>query len=325
LNSELTRTNKAFFNVQMSPAYGEDKAMTREDWYQAADILAAETGYADQRRIIVLHTKKGRTHAHVIWERYNHESGKMIDNKQSRYKVDAARPKIEQALGHKATNRRNPHKNEIKETVTEIWNRTSTGKAFMAEVRKSGYMVAAGSGSRPFMIVDGNGRSFDLVRQIDGAKTKDVRERLRHEKLILDKQAIDLMRKETVESGGKRDKQKTEHKPAAAPTVAETNASEFAVNRTDTVQENKSAVDKRKQEQVFAAFKIEEENIAPAVKAEASTLNKDRQRKEAIAKQFADNDLSGKSQPSEHELEMQKIMAEQERIRQRNLTRKRHR
>ena len=28
LNSELTKTNNAFFNVQINPAYGEDKDMT---------------------------------------------------------------------------------------------------------------------------------------------------------------------------------------------------------------------------------------------------------------------------------------------------------
>jgi hypothetical protein len=200
-NSELTKSDKAYFNVQINPAYGEDKLMTREDWYLAADIIAKETGYENQRRVIVLHTKKDRTHAHVVWERYNHETGKMIDNKHSVLKVDRARPKIEEALGHKQTPRRNPQRPELKTALTKIWNDTNAGPEFLKAALKAGYMVAAGTGNRPFMVVDENGRSFDLVRQLEKVKTKDVRARLRNEKLVTDKEAIDLMKQHKDNSG----------------------------------------------------------------------------------------------------------------------------
>jgi hypothetical protein len=40
------------------------------------------------------------------------------------------------------------------------------------------------------MVVDETGRSYDLVRAIPGAKTKDVRDRFQHTKLKTDKEVI---------------------------------------------------------------------------------------------------------------------------------------
>lgn len=319
LNSELTKTDKAFFHTQINPAYGEDQRMTREDWYKAADILAAETGYTDQRRVIVLHHKKGRTHAHVVWERYNHETGKMIDNKHSVLKADKARSKIEQALNHKQTPYRNPQRKELKEAVTELWNKTSTGPEFLKAVRKAGYMVASGTGNRPFMIVDENGRSFDLVRQLQGVRTKEVRARLRNEPLVTDKQAIEMMREQTAKSG-KRDQEQPELKPTASML-----AEAFAENHTDAVKEDDHKPEQPKTDKnnndLFDDFR---DNGNDQTKADDPD-QQDRERKQKIAAEFLNNKQTGVNQPSAQELERQKIADEQERIRQRNRERKRSR
>ncbi|EHQ29800.1 relaxase/mobilization nuclease domain-containing protein [Mucilaginibacter paludis] len=315
LNSELTKTDKAFFHAQINPAYGEDKAMTREDWYLAADILAKGTGYENQRRVITLHTKKGRTHAHVVWERYNHETGKMIDNKNSKYKADATRSIMEQALGHKQTPYRNPHRFDLKQAATELWNKTTTGAEFIKEARKAGYMVAAGTGNRPFMIVDGTGRAFDLVRQLDGVRTKEVRARLRHEPLITDKQAIELMREQSSKSG-KTEQQKQEQKPSATNI-----AKDFADNRSDGTKEDAQVTNQRKFDQVFEEFKAASKEATKPAEPDKT----EQERKQEAAQQFAENKSKTVNQPTPQELERQKIVAEQERIKQRSLQRKRHR
>lgn len=310
LNSELTNTDKGFFHAQINPAYGEDRAMTRQDWYLAADILAKETGYEHQRRVIVLHTKKGRTHAHVIWERYNHETGRMIDNKHSRLKADAARPKIEAALGHRLTPRRNPQRPELKTAITKIWNETATGAAFIKEARKSGYIVASGTGNRPFMVVDENGRAFDLVRQLIDVRTKEVRARLRHEELVTDKRAIEIMRELQSGNSGKREKQQMSLNPAATET-----AKDFAENRFETTQESTAEIQQHKNIIRFDEFKTGGDEIAEPLQLHSN----DQQPKEKIARQFAENDLIGKKTD---EPELEKIIAEQERIRQRQKQRK---
>lgn len=309
LNSELTKSNKAFFNVQINPAYSEDSKMTREDWYKAADILAAEIGFENQRRVIVLHTKKGRTHAHVVWERYNHDTGRMIDNKHSRLKVDRARPKIEEALSHRLTPYRNRQQTDLKEAVTGIWNKTQTGAEFLQETRKAGYIVASGTGNRPYMIVDENGRAFDLVRQIGGVRTKDVRARLRHETLMTDKQAIELIR-EKADSSARQERRQTLDKATARQSAAA-----FADNRNDTVSPDEEPDYREKLTNELGSFEKEADTIT----GQSVREDEDLKRKEQAARQFAENRMT---EQSAADAELQKIIAEQERVKRQRKQRK---
>lgn len=194
LTAELTKSQKGLYHAQINPAYSEDRQMTQTDWLKATDILAHELGLSEQRRVIVLHTKKNRTHAHVVFERYDHQTGKIIDHKFSRLAQDRARKEMERVFEHQPTPHRNQHRPELKEALTEFWHQTETGQDFIRTVHANGYLLAEGVPRHPFMVVDEHGRSFDLVRQLKGVRIKDVRQRLRHEKLIPEKEAIELMR-----------------------------------------------------------------------------------------------------------------------------------
>jgi hypothetical protein len=59
-------------------------------------------------------------------------------------------------------------------------------------------MIATGT-QRPYMVVDDTGRSFDLVRQIEKVKTKEVRQRLKDEDVLTEKQAIKIVRRKLSE------------------------------------------------------------------------------------------------------------------------------
>ncbi len=190
ITAELTKTDKGLYHAQINPAYGDDQKMTAEQWHRAADVLAMELKLSDQRRVIVLHTKKGRTHAHVVWERYDHERGKMIDNKFSRLAQDRARTEMEKIFEHTKTPERNENRPDMKQTLSEIWRFSADGKTFMRTAEAAGYRLAAGEKRRPFMVVNESGRSFDLVRQLDKVNTKAVREKLFGLKLPTEKKAI---------------------------------------------------------------------------------------------------------------------------------------
>ena len=194
LTSELTRSDKGLYHAQINPAYGEDE-LTPEKWFQAADILAGELGLQDQRRVIVLHSKKGRTHAHVVWERFDHEKRKMVSDSFSRLAQDRARQAMEQVFEMKKTPVRNQRRPEMKESLSDLWKKCKTGGEFVQRAKALGYTIAAGVQRRPFMVVDITARSFDLVRQLIGVKTKEVKEKLRGEKLPLEKVAIEQARK----------------------------------------------------------------------------------------------------------------------------------
>lgn len=194
LTSELTRSQKGLYHAQINPAYGEDKQMSREDWFKAADMLENELKLTGQKRVIVLHEKKGRIHAHVVWERYDHEKGRMISDSYSRLAQDRARQAMERELEHKKTPERNQRRPEMKKILTDLWKKAATAAEFIREVQAKGYKIARGERRRPFMVVDETGRSFDLARQLEGVRTKEIKERLAFQKLPTEKQAIKSVR-----------------------------------------------------------------------------------------------------------------------------------
>lgn len=196
LTSELSKGNKGLYHAQVNPAYGEDKNMAVEDWVAAADILGKELKLEDHRRVIVLHTKQGRTHAHVVWERYNSQTGKLVSDSFSYKAHDRARAEMEKVFSHERTPVKNQKQTEIKKVLTQLWRKSPTGRDFIDAARKEGFQVARGELRRPFMVVDDEGRSFDLVRQLDQVRTKEVRARLAFEKLPSEKAAISAIRRQ---------------------------------------------------------------------------------------------------------------------------------
>ncbi|WP_162276812.1 relaxase/mobilization nuclease domain-containing protein [Mucilaginibacter pedocola] len=238
LMSELTKSEKGMYHAQINPAYGEDKNI---DWFKAADMLGTELGLEHQRRVIVLHEKKGRTHAHVVWERYDYETGTMKSDSFSRLAQDRARQNMEVAFGHKQTPRRNQHKPELKASLTQLWNQTGTGAQFITACKNNDYMIAQGSGRNPFIVVDLNGHSFDLTRQLKGVRLKDVRQRLRNETLITEKEAIVIMRnKKSERDAGGREKQKAQFN-ATMKDVAKNIRHEFSASGAEATKEKQPA------------------------------------------------------------------------------------
>ncbi|CCH56533.1 hypothetical protein BN8_05879 [Fibrisoma limi BUZ 3] len=248
LTAELTKSQKGLFHAQINPAYAEDRRMTDADWFKAADILGKELGYEGQRRVIVLHTKKNRTHAHVVFERYDQKTGRVIDNKFSRLAQDRARKEMERVFNHQPTPHRNQHRPELKEKLTTLWQETETGVEFMQKVQESGYLLAEGVPRHPFMVVDENGRSFDLVRQLKGVRIKEVRERMRHVDLIPEKEAIELMRQR--QEGGS-DASKAERQ--SDHDMAKRTAAAFWDNKQDST-ENTEAQSRQRMRRVAASF-----------------------------------------------------------------------
>lgn len=193
LTSELTKSDKGLYHGLMCPAYGEDQTMTDEDWIRAADIFEEERGYVGQKRAIVLHLKHNKWHAHVVWERYDHETGIMKSDSFSYHDQDRARRRIELEFGHQLTPVRNKNRPVMKEYLTSVWQQTASAQEFMQAIAEKGYVIAAGT-QRPYMVVDETGRSFNLIRQLEGVKTLEVRKRFMTTKLAQEKEAIEAVR-----------------------------------------------------------------------------------------------------------------------------------
>jgi hypothetical protein len=195
LMGHLTKTDQSLYHCVINPAYGEDVKMTAEDWNKAADILAKETGFEQQRRAIVLHEKNGRIHAHVVYERYNHEKGIMISNSFNRLAQDRARKEMELVFEHQSTPDRNRYKDKLKKEMLQLWRQNRTGKDFVVACEQKGYTICKTAQRRAYSIVDENGISYDLPRQMKGVNTKEVADKLQGLKLPTDRQAIKELRK----------------------------------------------------------------------------------------------------------------------------------
>lgn len=213
LTAELTNSEKGLYHAQINPAYGEDKTMQPQDWIKAADILEEKLQLKDQKRVIVFHEKKGRTHAHVVWERYDHEKGIMISDSFSRLAQDQARKEMELVFQQTKTPERNADRKEMKAVLTDLWTKTVSGKDFVFQSLQKGYAIARGEFRRPFMVVDEKGRSFDLTRQLTGVKTLEVKERLKAEKLPSEKEAILMNRKPVKQLEPKPEKAIQDNQP----------------------------------------------------------------------------------------------------------------
>ncbi len=200
LTSELTRTNKGLFHVVINPRPGEDQSMTKDDWLKAVEILEEESGFSNQKRIMVMHQKKGRLHMHVAWERYDHRTGKVISNRHSRYAQNRARLRMEKKLYQQRTPERNLERPALRKLLTELWNDHDNGKDFVKAVKDLGYTVARSEGRRPMVIINPAGRSFDLVREIKGVRTKEVKARMEGLRLPNDKKVIETIRKKQKEN-----------------------------------------------------------------------------------------------------------------------------
>ncbi|MDQ1086184.1 relaxase/mobilization nuclease domain-containing protein [Siphonobacter sp. SORGH_AS_1065] len=325
LLSELTRSTKGLYHAQINPAYQEDKRMTPETWRRATDILARHLGLENQRRIIVLHTKKDRTHAHVVFERYDHQTGKIIPHRFSRLAQDRARKEMEQVFDQKPTPHRNPHRPELREALTLLWQQSETGADFIKAVHEKGYLIAEGVPRHPFMVVDEQGRSFDLVRQLKGVRIKEVRQQLRHAKLISEKDAIEHMRQK-AESGSKASPMDYQQTDGASLSAAEkkqrqvktaTAFMEASQDIFDKADEKTKGIINENTQTTFETFEQTKNEMTATKNAEHST-----ERQRMLALQFFENDITANSNAED---ELKKLIQEQKDIRQKSLQKKRRR
>lgn len=195
-----TRCKNFFYHANINPR--ADETLTPEQWDQAIDTLEEELGLTGHSRFVVEHEKDGRTHRHVVWSRIDPEKMVAASDSNNYAAHERAARQLEEAFGHEAVegvHSRDPEKDRpdrcpdnwetfrghasgidpqaVKAELTELWHQADSGKAFAAALEERGYLLAKGD-RRDFCIIDQAGDSHSLARRIDGAKAKDIRERL---------------------------------------------------------------------------------------------------------------------------------------------------
>jgi len=180
---------------------GEER-LTEAQWREAIDTLENHLGLAGHQRVVVEHEKAGRVHRHVVWNRVDVETLRVADiggnyfahervartlelkfdlqrtaSLHGERKPDGRPDRPEELWQKRAAERSGIDPKQVTAELTDLWRKTDSGKAFAAAIEERGYILAQGD-RRNFCVVDQSGDAHSLARRIDGAKVKEVRERL---------------------------------------------------------------------------------------------------------------------------------------------------
>lgn len=174
------------YQANINPRDGE--RLTPEQWTQAVDTLEKNLGFEGHQRVVVEHEKHGRVHRHVIWNRVDVDTMKVASisgnyrmheqtARQLENEFDLTPTPTAPALDRKqapelweirAAERSGIDPVAMKAELTELWQQTDSGKAFVAAVEERGYVVAKGD-RRDFVVIDQAGNSHSLARRLDGS------------------------------------------------------------------------------------------------------------------------------------------------------------
>ena len=191
-----TRTKNYFYQFSMNPEPGEQ--LTDEQYDRAEDIALKHLGLENQPRIVVEHTKKGRTHRHVAVFRID-EDGKAISDSLTYRKHEAAAREIEHEMGLKpmrsvlvkAREQPRPQRRgrdwegyrgsitgldplKVRDEVTKLRKEADGPQSFNAAMRQHGYILCQGD-TRDYCFVDPAGKVHSLGRRVADMKAAELR------------------------------------------------------------------------------------------------------------------------------------------------------
>ena len=194
------RTTKPFYHGSINTR--ADERLTDEQRMRAIDRLEAGLGLSGQARTVVVHEKEGREHCHIIWSRIDLDRMAAISDSHNYRKHEEIARALEREFGHERVQgahaeregKQRPDRTpshaemlqadrtglspkEVREQVTQLWQRADSGQAFAVALWQAGYVLARGD-RRDFVIIDARGGTHSLSRRIEGATAKDIRERL---------------------------------------------------------------------------------------------------------------------------------------------------
>lgn len=200
LISAGTQGSLGLYHANISP--DARYVMTPEQWQRAVDVLEKELGFDGQPRAVVVHEKHDRQHIHVVWQRTDIDTMKMIPDSFNYVAHERASLALEKEFGHeivpgkhaKRDREQQPEfpRQEIshaewqqaeragvdphafKDAITAIYKACDTASAFQAALEEHGLMLAKGD-RRDYVLVDIDGQIYSLSRQIKGVPSKDLR------------------------------------------------------------------------------------------------------------------------------------------------------
>jgi hypothetical protein len=175
-----------------SLSWHPDQQPDSTEMRRAAEVSLARLGLWEHQAVLVAHNDTAHAHVHVIVNLVHPDTHKVADLSYSKRKLQEWASEYEHEDGviyceereRNAERRKNGERTKYQDervpdapSITELYQQTDSGKAFVAALAEQGYVVAHGDRGR-LVIVDADGNVQNLVRQIDGAKKRDIEAKL---------------------------------------------------------------------------------------------------------------------------------------------------
>jgi hypothetical protein len=201
---------KFFYSLSANPDQAQGH-LTREQYFDLIERTERSLKLVGQPRAVVFHEKRDkdgmlREHCHVVWSRVDmsREKTKAVMIEHDRLKLrnvarEFARDHgLELPDGMKKDGRRDRFNDRARQEnlaerqqkersgiskaermadITRCWKETSNGAAFVNALETKGYYLACGT-RRAYVVVDLDGEVHSLARQIEGVRTRQLKERL---------------------------------------------------------------------------------------------------------------------------------------------------
>ncbi|NRA88907.1 MAG: relaxase/mobilization nuclease domain-containing protein [Rhizobiales bacterium] len=198
-----TKCKQHVFSLSLNPP--ESETVSAQDFEKAADKIGEHLGLGQQPRIIVIHEKEGRRHAHCVWSRIKTSEMKAVQLSHYKNKLQEKSRELFLEHGWKMPNgllhkgQRNPlnftlsewqqakrmghDAKSIKSSLQDCWSNSDDKASFIQALKVQGYYLARGD-RRGFVAVTYEGEVLSLTRMV-GKKSKTIKERLGDPNLLL--------------------------------------------------------------------------------------------------------------------------------------------
>ncbi|EGE59912.1 Relaxase/mobilization nuclease family protein [Rhizobium etli CNPAF512] len=193
-----TRCKEPLYSLSINPS----APISRDQYRAAIDRIEQRLGLSGQARAVVFHVKHGREHCHVVWSRIDTARMRAVQLSHDRQKLRKLAQELAHEFGLKlpdglAQDRDDDQKRkrdvnlaekaqaeetgitpaERRTEITDAFRRSDSAEAFRAALKEKGYVLAQGD-KRSYVVVDRFGKVHSLARQIDGIKTKELKDKL---------------------------------------------------------------------------------------------------------------------------------------------------
>jgi hypothetical protein len=196
--SKATKCREYLYSLSVNPDLAKYD-LTREQYLDFIARTERSLNLVGQPRAVVFHTKNGREHCHTVWSRIIPDAGKAVQMDHDRFKLQAVARKFArdhglplppgmEKNGRSNKDKQSSHQEEQQQersgitkedrmaAITAVWQEhEKSPHAFVKALEQNGYHLARGDSGR-YVVIDHAGEVHTLARQIEGVRTKQIKE-----------------------------------------------------------------------------------------------------------------------------------------------------